>query len=67
MVLMSGLSEDQREAWRPLFEHFVFQADGDPGAHLPSDLRDVMGKLSPADIDRVIAFVAERLKSPGGS
>jgi len=63
MALMSGLPADQREAWRVFFDHFAFQADGDPGAHLPSDLRDVMGELSSADIDRVIAFIAERLKN----
>ena len=62
MALMSGLPADQREMWRAFFDHFAFQADGDPGAHLPSDLRDVMGKLSSADIDQVIAFIAERLK-----
>ena len=63
MVLMSGLPADQREVWRMFFDYFAFQTDGDPGAHLPSDLRDVMGKLSSADRDQVIAFIAERLKS----
>lgn len=62
MALMSELPADQREVWRRFYDHFVFQADGDPGAHLPADLRDVMGKLSPAERDQVIAFVAERLK-----
>ena len=62
MALMSGLPAEQREIWRRFFDHFAFQADGDPGAHLPSDLRDVMGDLSSTDIDRVIAFIAERLK-----
>ena len=66
MVLMSGLPAGQREAWRALFDHFAFQTDGDPGAHLPSDLRDVMGDLSSADRDQVIAFIAERLKVAAG-
>ena len=63
MALMSGLPADQREVWRTFFDYFAFQADGDPGAHLPSDLRDVMGSLSAADRDQVIAFIAERLKA----
>ena len=29
---------------------------------MPSDLRDVMGKLSESDRDQVIAFIVERLK-----
>jgi len=66
MVLMSGLPAVQREAWRTFFDHFAFQTDGDPGAHLPDGLRDVMGDLSPADRDQVIAFIAERLKGAVG-
>lgn len=62
MVLMSGLPAVQREAWRALFDHFVFEADGDPGAHLPEDLRDVYGRLTSADKDRIMAFLAERMK-----
>ncbi len=62
MALTSGLPADQRDAWRAFFDHFAFQADGDPGAHLPTNLRDVMGQLSPGDRDQVIAFIAERLK-----
>ena len=62
MALMSGLPVDQREVWRTFFDHFAFQKDGDPGAHLPPDLRDVMGDLSSEDRDQVMAFIAERLK-----
>jgi len=63
MALMSGLPGDQREVWRAFFNYFAFQGDGDPGAHLPSDLRDVVGNLSSTDRDQVLAFVAERLKT----
>ena len=66
MVLMSGLPAAQREAWRAFFDHFAFQTEGDPGAHLPSGLRDVMGDLSAADRDQVIAFIAERLQAAAG-
>jgi hypothetical protein len=62
MAIMSGLPAAQRDAWRALFDCFAFQADGDPGAHLPPDLRDVMGKLSSADRDQIVALVAEHLK-----
>ena len=63
MALMSGLPDDQREVWRTFFNYFAFRTDGDPGAHLPSDLRDVVGNLSSTDRDQVLAFVAERLKT----
>jgi len=63
MALMSGLPAEQRDVWRKFFDHFAFHAGGDPAAHLPSDLRDVVGKISSADRDGVLAFVAERLKT----
>jgi hypothetical protein len=63
MALMSGLPADQREIWREFFDHFVFQSNGDPGAHLPSDLRDVMGTLSATDRDQLITFIRERMQS----
>ena len=62
VALMSGLPPDQREVWRKFFDYFAFQSEGDPAAHLPSDLPDVLGDLSSADRDQVLAFVAERLK-----
>jgi len=62
MALMSGLPAEQREVWHTFFNYFAFQTEGDPGAHLPPDVPDVVGKLSPADRDKIIAFIAERLK-----
>ncbi len=67
VALMSELPADQREVWRLFFNYFAFQAEGDPAAHLPSDLRDVVGDLSASDRDQVLAFVAERLKTLIGS
>ena len=67
VALMSGLPADQREVWRSFFDYFAFQSEGDPAAHLPPDLRDVVGKLSVAERDQVLAFVAERLKTLLGS
>ena len=58
----ANLSDEQREIWRQFYEHFVFQADGDPGEHLPDNLRDVMGRLSESDRDQLIAFLRDRMK-----
>jgi hypothetical protein len=63
VALMSELPADQRAVWQTFFNYFAFQEEGDPAAHLPSDLRDVLGKLSASDRDQVLGFVAERLKA----
>jgi hypothetical protein len=66
MALMSGLPAVQRDAWRKIFDCLAFQRDGEPGAHLPANLRDVMGNLSSAERDQALAIVAERLRSQTG-
>lgn len=63
VALMSALPADERDIWRGFFDHFAFHADGDPAAHLPPDLRDVLGELTTPDRDQVLAFVAERLRT----
>ena len=62
MLLLSRLPATQRESWRALFDHFVFQLNGDSGAHLPPDVHDVQRVLSAEERDQVKSFVAEHLK-----
>jgi len=51
----------QREAWRALFEHYVFEADGDPAAHLPVEARGVLGELSETTAREVRGFLLKGL------
>jgi hypothetical protein len=50
MMALRGLPEDQRRAWRAAFDHYVFLAHGDPGAHLPEAARGILGATGPADL-----------------
>lgn len=50
MMSLRNLPEDQRRAWRAMFDHYVFLMDGDPGAHLPDHARGVLAATSPADL-----------------
>ena len=50
MMALRGLRDDQRRAWRAMFDHYVFLTDGDPGAHLPDFARGVMAASSPSDL-----------------
>lgn len=47
------LPPDQREVWRHVFEHYVFQANGDPAEHLPANSRGILGEPTPALLDRM--------------
>jgi hypothetical protein len=51
-----------REAWRALFEHYVFGPQSQVSAHIPEQRRGVLGTLAPADAERLQAQLAQRLQ-----
>ncbi|MBO9558146.1 MAG: cupin-like domain-containing protein [Caulobacter sp.] len=55
------LPPPQREAWRALFEHYVFEADGDPAAHLPVEARGVLGALDEKTAGEMRSFLRKGL------
>ena len=46
MMEIRDLPQPQREAWRAMFDAFVFDAGAEPGDHLPAVARGVKGRLS---------------------
>jgi hypothetical protein len=65
MMALRGLPEDQRRAWRAAFDHYVFLADGDPGAHLPDHARGVLGATAPADLLAMRRTLIRHLQGDG--
>jgi len=47
LMSITPLSASRRAIWRKMFDHYVFQTDGDPVPHLPPDRRGMLGSLSP--------------------
>ncbi len=45
MMSIKSLTPLQRNAWRAMFEHYVFEANGKPGAHLPEARRGILGNM----------------------
>jgi hypothetical protein len=60
---LKNLPPDQRQAWRTVFDYYIFRPDSDPGAHLPEGARGVLGEPSPQQIGRMRATLREILKS----
>ena len=60
MMSVRDLPPAQRQAWRQLFEHYVFAADEDTGAHIPPSAR---GSLLPLDAAAARVLRARLLRS----
>ena len=58
---LRALPPAQREAWRHLFEHYVFDADRDAAGHIPPERRGVLGAMSPEQHAQWRALLAQRL------
>lgn len=51
----------ERRAWRAFFDHYLFQDEVDPAAHLPEGGRGVLGPASPARSRRIREYLAQAL------
>lgn len=47
LLAITPLPASRREAWRQMFDHYVFQTNGDPVPYLPPDRRGMLGPLTP--------------------
>jgi Cupin-like domain len=62
MLNIRQLPAPVREAWRALFEHYVFGPQSHVSAHIPESRRGVLGTFAPADAARLQAQLAQRLQ-----
>jgi hypothetical protein len=46
MLTIRDLPANERAAWRDFFDHYVFQTNGDPMAHLPVEARGLMAPMT---------------------
>lgn len=61
LVSLRTLPADQRRAWRAMFDHYVFQLDGDPVAHLPPDRQGALQPPTPQGLARMKAALKAKL------
>lgn len=54
--------EAERQAWRALFDYFVFQDNGPPMEHLPDDVRGVLGPISPQRAQQIWGYFVSLMK-----
>lgn len=61
LLSFEGVPDEQRAAWRAMFDHFVFHANGDPSAHIPEACRGVRGALSAESKARLRRTLAQMM------
>ena len=62
VMTVRPLPPAHRDAWRAMFEHYVFEADGDPAAHIPDRSQGVLGRMTPTLARRIRDFLAAGLR-----
>jgi hypothetical protein len=61
LAAIRELSPVEREIWRGVFDHFVFQTGGDPMAHVPPERRGSLGEMTPEHLARIRAILVATL------
>lgn len=61
-MTMHELPPGELAAWKQLFDHYIFRADGDPMAHVAPDARGILGDRSPALIAALRETLAAALR-----
>lgn len=61
ILAMKAMPEARRDIWKTMFEHYAFQAHGDPVAHLDEADKGALGTPSEADIQQMKQHLLTRL------
>ena len=63
LLSIRDMPKREREIWRMYFDHYIFQLDGDPMAHIPEQARGVFQEMHPELVAGLRAYL---LKPLGG-
>jgi len=56
LLAIRQLPDSEREAWKNLFDYFIFQTDGPPMGHLPDEISGVLGPHSQQQSIKIWSF-----------
>lgn len=61
ILTLRELPPAQRETWRTIFDHYVFQRHGDPMAHLAPEHRGMLGPMTAERVREIRSILARAL------
>lgn len=62
LLTLKELPPTERDRWKLLFDHYIFETDGDPFNHLPDSARGVFGPMTPDLHYRIRTHLVAALK-----
>lgn len=62
ILAMRELTPAQRNAWRSMFDHYLFKQGVDPASYIPEHCQHVLGKISPQAEREIKDYLIEKLK-----
>jgi len=62
LLAMRDLTPKQRNAWRCMFDHYLFRQGVDPTSYIPEHRQHVLGSLSPEYVRAIKDHFIEKLK-----
>ena len=62
LVTIGHLPANHREAWRRIFDHYVFRGNGEPVEHLAPAHRGMLGAMTPQLANSLIGWVIRKLQ-----
>ena len=61
MTSIRSLPQAYRDAWRPMFEHYVFGDSQQATEHIPDKRLGILGQLEPAEVKRIKQALSQAL------
>lgn len=58
------LPADERQAWKDMLDHYVFESHGDPAAHLAPHDPGILGRMSPPLAKHIDRWLAQQIGPP---
>lgn len=61
LLSIRDLPADERECWRRMFDHYIFQTGGEPMSHVPEHARGVFQDITPERVVALRNFLVHKL------
>lgn len=61
LLTLRDLPKAEKKAWKTIFDHYIFQSDEDPMAHIPEVARGVFGPITPDSLAKIKARLRQSL------